>query len=114
MKIHGNFQKLEMCGISNNGAIQITKKHREQGIHEKRVSTSAYLRYWKHWMRCHNENQSGNLFLFTHKVVHHGTLCMHRYIRFNGIDMLWSMLVIFFNLHYVLVQNWGRCTIYAY
>jgi hypothetical protein len=88
MKICGNFQKMEMCGISTGGAIQITEKHQKQGVHENRVSIGAFLRDWKHWMRCHNENWSGNLFLFTHTVVRHQTLCMHRYVRFNGTSVL--------------------------
>jgi hypothetical protein len=29
MKIHGNFQNLEMCGI-HNGAIQVSVEHQKQ------------------------------------------------------------------------------------
>jgi hypothetical protein len=62
MKIHGNFQEMEMCGISTSGAIQILEKHRKHGVRENRVSIGAFLRDWKHWMKCHNENQFGNFF----------------------------------------------------
>jgi hypothetical protein len=55
-KKFGNFQEMEMCGISTGGAIQIIEKHQKHGVHENRVSINAFLRDWKHWMRCHNEN----------------------------------------------------------
>jgi hypothetical protein len=44
MKIRGNFQKMEMCGISTGRAIQINEKHREQSICENIVSIGACLR----------------------------------------------------------------------
>jgi hypothetical protein len=61
MKIHGNFQNLEMCEATN-GVIQVDAEHWKEGIFGRRVRNGACLRFWKHMMHYNNENWFGNFF----------------------------------------------------
>jgi hypothetical protein len=54
---------------STSGAIQLVEEHQNIGIFENRVSIGACLRVWKHEMRCHNENWSGNFFYLPYHGV---------------------------------------------
>jgi hypothetical protein len=64
MKICGNFQNLEMCGI-HQWSYPSQCRAPEKGHLRKKVSIDAFLRVWKHGMHCNNENRFGNFFLFT-------------------------------------------------
>jgi hypothetical protein len=69
MKIRGNFQNLEMCGIYQ-WSYPTRCRAPEIGHLGRRVSIGACLRVWKHRMKCNNENWFGNFFLFTLPCVH--------------------------------------------
>jgi hypothetical protein len=59
MKIHGNFQNLEMYG-STNGDILVGVQHRKHGVLGRKVSIGACLSVWKHRMNCNHENWFDN------------------------------------------------------
>jgi hypothetical protein len=77
MKIHGNFQNLEMCGIYQ-WSYPSHCRAPETWVFGRRVSISACLRVWKHMMHCNNENQFGNFFYLPYhgapddKMMHTG------------------------------------------
>jgi hypothetical protein len=70
-----------------SGDIQVAKESQKQGVFERRVSTSASLRVWKHRMRCHNENWSGKFFYLPYRGVS-GDSHMRQVIIFNNVGVL--------------------------
>jgi hypothetical protein len=57
MKIHGNFQNLEMCGI-HQWSYPSRCRAPKQGVLGRKVSIDACLRVWKHGMHCNNEKKN--------------------------------------------------------
>jgi hypothetical protein len=58
MKIHGNFQNLEMCGIYQ-WSYRTRCRAPQTGHPWKESEHCACLRVWKHMMKCNNKNQFG-------------------------------------------------------
>jgi hypothetical protein len=92
MKICGNFQNLEMCGI-HQWSYSSQCRAPEKGVLGRKVSIDACLRVWKHEMHCNNENWFGIFFYLPYFGVPFGHLGAPGII-FNDTGVIYSVHII--------------------